>query len=129
MAIRAPNHRLQTRAVRWEHLGLLFPAEKEASLGIKLPLWPHQGDPFCRIQWIPIRGNQLVSIAFVINKGFSVVTGLVNQLYLRLKNHSYWVRAVDIVDFFRSILMSIQDISCVPQSNQVASCGRWKYDI
>lgn len=30
MAIRAPNHRLQTGIVRWEHLELLFPAKREA---------------------------------------------------------------------------------------------------
>lgn len=29
MAIRAPNHRLQTGVVRWEHLELLFPAKRE----------------------------------------------------------------------------------------------------
>lgn len=38
MAIRAPNHRLQAGAVGWEHLGLVFPAKREAQLRIKLPL-------------------------------------------------------------------------------------------
>lgn len=36
MAIRAPNHRLQTGLVRWEHLGLGFPAKREVQLRIKL---------------------------------------------------------------------------------------------
>lgn len=46
MAIRAPNHRLQIGAVRCEHLGLIFPAKREAQLRIKFLLWPHQRDPF-----------------------------------------------------------------------------------
>lgn len=36
MAIRAPDHRLQTGLVRWEHLGLVFPAKREVQLRIKL---------------------------------------------------------------------------------------------
>lgn len=65
MAIRAPNHRLQAGAVRWEHLGLVFPAKlRAAQLRIKLPLWPRQGDPFSRTQWIPALGSQFAWITF-----------------------------------------------------------------
>lgn len=70
MAIRAPNHRLQIGAVRCEHLGLIFPAKREAPLRIKFPLWPHQRDLFFRIQWIPALGNQLVLIILPIHKVF-----------------------------------------------------------
>lgn len=65
MAIRAPNHRLRTGLVRWEHLGLVFPAKREAQFRIKLPLWPHQRDPFSRIQWIAALGNLHQSLLLI----------------------------------------------------------------
>lgn len=42
MAIRAPNHRLQTGVVRWEHWSCYFQPRGRFSLELSF-LWPYQG--------------------------------------------------------------------------------------
>lgn len=105
MAIRAPDHRLQTGLVRWEHLGLVFPAKREVQLRIKLS---SLASPGASILQDPVARSFGQSICL-------------NPFHLlgRFSDRS-WAWGCGYFDSFGTMFASTQDATSVPQRNGAA---------